>query len=61
MSCTITLLHNFIVQDSCLLLYIIGANTARKVDALVQSMGMTGIFLSKVSSICRGGNNRLRG
>lgn len=28
--------------------------STRKVDALVQSMGMTGISRSQVSSICRG-------
>lgn len=47
---------NAVIQEA----WINGVST-RKVDALVQSMGMTGIFLSKVSSICRGGNNRLRG
>ncbi len=34
--------------------------STRKVDALVQSMGMTGISRSQVSSICRGIDERVQ-
>lgn len=40
---------NAVIQEA----WINGVST-RKVDALVQSMGMTGISRSQVSSICRG-------
>lgn len=46
---------NAVIQEA----WINGVST-RKVDALVQSMGMTGITRSQVSSICRGIDERVQ-
>lgn len=46
---------NAVIQEA----WINGVST-RKVDALVQSMGMTGISRSQVSSICRGIDERVQ-
>ncbi|XYX40732.1 IS256 family transposase [Candidatus Erwinia dacicola] len=46
---------NAVIQEA----WINGVST-RKVDALVQSMGMTGISCSQVSSICRGIDERVQ-
>lgn len=46
-------------QDIVQEVWINGVST-RKVDALVQSMGMTGISRSQVSSICRGIDERVQ-